>query len=192
MDTPRIAVIMGTTRPARVADKPAQWFMDVAGQRSDLEFELLDLRDYPLPFFEDDYPPAYGPSKSEVAETWKKKLAGFDGFVFVTGEYNNGAPAVLKNALDHAYTEFNKKPVAFFGYGSVGGVRSVQHLRHVAIELQMAPIRQSIHLAGADFFALMQGQKEVKDFAYLNDLATDLLEHLAWWTTALKQARERT
>lgn len=190
MASPRIGVIMATTRGARIADKPAQWLMDLAERREDLDFELVDLRDYPLPFFDEDYPPAYGPVKSEVGRKWQEKVAEFDGYIFVTGEYNNSIPAVFKNALDYAYTQWNRKPVAFFGYGGVGGARAVQHLRQVVVELQMAPVRHGIYLGSGDFFALMQGQKTMDDFGYLEQSATDLFENLAWWTNALKQARD--
>ncbi len=190
MASPRIGVIMATTRGARIAEKPAKWLMGLAAQRNDLEFELIDLRDYPLPFYDEDYPPAYGPLTSEVGRKWQAKVAEFDGYIFVTGEYNNSIPAVFKNALDYAYSQWNRKPVAFFGYGGVGGVRAVQHLRHVVIELQMAPLRHGIYLGSADFFALMQGQKTMDDFGHLEQSAGDLFDHLAWWANALKRAGE--
>ncbi|MFP4152653.1 MAG: NADPH-dependent FMN reductase [Alkalispirochaeta sp.] len=190
MATPKIGVIIGTTRAARVADKPVAWFMEQAVQRSDMEFEVVDLRDYPMPFFDEAASNAFVPSTNEVARAWQKKIAGFDGYIFVTGEYNNSVPAVLKNALDYAYPEWGRKAAAFFGYGSAGGTRAVQHLREIAIELQMAPVRHAVFIMGGDFMALMQGQKEVREFTYLEPLAAEMLDQLAWWATALKNARE--
>jgi NAD(P)H-dependent FMN reductase len=190
MVTPKIGVIIGTTRAARIADKPVAWLMERAEKRSDMEFEVVDLRDYPMPFFDEVASNAYVPSTNEVAQRWQKKIAEFDGFIFVTGEYNNSVPAVLKNALDYAYPEWSRKAAAFFGYGSAGGSRAVQHLREIAVELQMAPVRHAVFIMGGDFMALMQGQKEVSEFTYLEPVAAEMLDQLAWWATALKNARE--
>jgi NAD(P)H-dependent FMN reductase len=181
---------MGTTRQGRFADQAAGWLMEVAGKRDDLSFELIDLRDYQLPFFDEPMPPAMAPSEKPEVETWRQKIAGYDGYVFVTAEYNNSVPAVLKNAIDHLYAEWVRKPAAFFGYGSAGGARSVQHLRQVVIELQMAPLRHGVNIMGGDFMAIMQGQKSVSDLDYLAPAAEEMLNQLAWWTQALKQARE--
>jgi NAD(P)H-dependent FMN reductase len=190
MAKPRIGVIMSTTRAARLADKPAAWLMKLAAKNTAMDFELVDLRDFPMPFFDEPASNAYVPAANEVAQRWQKKVAEFDGYIFITGEYNNSVPAVLKNALDYAYPEWNRKPAAFFGYGSAGGARSVQHLREIAVELQMAPLRHGVFIMGGDFMALMQGQKGMEDLGYLTPLAEEMLSQLEWWTLALKQARE--
>ena len=156
MTQPRIAIILSTTRATRFADIPARWLLDHAAARGDMDVELLDLRDYPMPFFDEAASNAWVPSQDEIAQAWQRKVAGYDGYIFVTAEYNRSIPAVLKNALDYAYPEWNRKPAAFFGYGSVGGARAVEQLRLICVELQMAPTRNGVHLQGADFLAAWQ------------------------------------
>jgi NAD(P)H-dependent FMN reductase len=187
----KIGIIISTTRAARFGDKPAQWIKDIASQRNDLTVEVLDLRDYPMPFFDEAASNAWVPSQDEIAQRWQKKVAEFDGYIFVTAEYNRGVPAVLKNALDYAYPEWNKKPAAFVGYGSVGAARAIEQLRLIAIELQMAPTRTGVHIQGADFMAVWKGAKEITELSYLQQNATDTLDQLVWWANALKTARER-
>src|SRR5881392_2723699 len=99
MKKPNIAVVISTTRTGRYGDKPARWIYDIAAARGDIDLELIDLRDYPMPFFDEPSTNAWVPAKNEVALRWQKKVAEFDGFIFVTAEYNRGIPAVLKNAL---------------------------------------------------------------------------------------------
>jgi NAD(P)H-dependent FMN reductase len=187
----KIAVIVGTTRAARVGHKPTEWIADIASQRDDMIVEVLDLREYPLPFFDEVASNAWAPSQNDVAQRWQKKVAEFDGYIFVSAEYNRGVPAVLKNALDYAYPEWNKKPAAFVGYGSVGAARAIEQLRLIAIELQMAPIRTGVHLQGADFMAVWKGEKDIAELSYLRQNASDMLDQLVWWTHALKAAREQ-
>jgi NAD(P)H-dependent FMN reductase len=119
----KIAIVISTTRAARFGHKPAQWVHDIAAQRGDIETEIIDLRDFPMPFFDEVASNAWAPSQNRIAQQWQKKVAEFDGFIFVTAEYNHGIPAVLKNALDYAYPEWVKKAAGFVGYGSVGGAR---------------------------------------------------------------------
>jgi NAD(P)H-dependent FMN reductase len=187
----KIAVIIGTTRAVRFAGKPAEWIADIASQRDDMIVEVLDLREYPMPFFDEVASNAWAPSQNEVAQRWQKKVAEFDGYIFVSAEYNRGVPAVLKNALDYAYPEWNKKPAAFVGYGSVGAARAIEQLRLIAVELQMAPIRTGVHIQGADFMAVWKGGKDIAELSYLRPNATDMLDQLVWWTNALKTAREQ-
>ncbi len=187
----KIAVIVGTTRAARVGHKPTEWIADIASQRDDMIVEVLDLREYPLPFFDEVASNAWAPSQNDVAQRWQKKVAEFDGYIFVSAEYNRGVPAVLKNALDYAYPEWNKKPAAFVGYGSVGAARAIEQLRLIAIELQMAPIRTGVHLQGADFMAVWKGEKDIAELSYLRQNASDMLDQLVWWTHALRAAREQ-
>jgi NAD(P)H-dependent FMN reductase len=187
----KIAVIIGTTRAVRFASKPAEWIADIASQRDDMIVEVLDLREYPMPFFDEVASNAWAPSHNEVAQRWQKKVAEFDGYIFVSAEYNRGVPAVLKNALDYAYPEWNKKPAAFVGYGSVGAARAIEQLRLIAVELQMAPIRTGVHIQGADFMAVWKGGKDIAELSYLRPNAADMLDQLVWWTNALKTAREQ-
>jgi NAD(P)H-dependent FMN reductase len=123
MSKSKIAIIVGSTRAARFADVPTEWFAKIARQNSDIEVEIVDLRDFPLPLFDEVASSAWVPSQNEVAQRWQKKVAEFDGYVFTAAEYNHGPTAALKNAIDYAATEWNKKPAGFIGYGSVGGAR---------------------------------------------------------------------
>src|SRR5262249_19541029 len=139
-----------------------------------------------MPFFNEPKSPVWEPPNNEVARRWGRKVAEFDGYIFVTGEYNHGLPAVLKNAIDHAYHEFNRKPAAFVGYGGVGAARSIEHLRLVLIELQMAPLRNAVHIGMAEFVGILQQGKTFADFAYLGQSAEQMLGDLIWWTNSLK------
>ncbi len=192
MSKPRIGIVISTTREGRFGEKAAAWIADLAAARSDLQFETVDLRDYPMPFFEEPGSPAYMAPKNAVARRWGQKVDELDGFIFVTAEYNHGPPAVLKNALDYAYTEFNRKPAAFVGYGGVGGARAVEQLRLVAVELQMAPTKAAVHIGGADFIGMFMQGKTFADMAHLDPTAVAMLDDLAWWTHALKDARVAT
>ena len=191
MNKLNIAIVIGTTRATRFGHKPAQWVMDIAAARDDMKVEIIDLRDFPMPFFDEVASNAWVPSKNEAAQRWQKKVAEFDGYIFVTAEYNHGIPAVLKNALDYAYPEWNKKAVAFVGYGAVGGARAVEQLRLVAAELQLATIRTGVYIQGADFMAALKEGKNLKEISYLQQGVKDLLDQLAWWTRALKTARQK-
>jgi NAD(P)H-dependent FMN reductase len=192
MSKPRVGIVISTTREGRFGDKPAAWIADLATARGDLDVEIVDLRDYPMPFFDEPISPFYAPPRNEVARRWGEKVAELDGFIFVTAEYNRGPPAVLKNALDYAYREFNRKPAAFVGYGGVGGARAVEQLRLICVELQMAPTRSGVHIGGADFMGLLMQGKTFADLPHLNPTAVTLLDDFAWWAQALKTAREAT
>lgn len=188
---PKIGIVIGSTRPSRFGDKPAAWIHAIASKRSDLDFEVIDLRDYPLPVFDEPGSPAWGPIENKVAQRWAAKLASLDGFILVTPEYNHSTSAALKNALDYAYNEFVRKPVAFVGYGGVGGARAIEHLRLVAAELQMASVRNAVHIAASDFLGLWRQGKSFDDLPHLAQSASAMLDDLAWWTKALKSAREK-
>jgi NAD(P)H-dependent FMN reductase len=182
----RIQVIIGSTREGRFGDRVANWFYGLAAGREDLIAELIDLRDWPLPFFDEPTSPITGHYAPE-ARAWAAKVAEGDGYVFITPEYNFGYPAVLKNALDHLYHEWNNKPVAFVSYGGAAGdSRAPQQLRLVVIELQMAPIRVGITLPFAR--RLFDERGEIQDESY-DARADALLDQLVWWARALKAAR---
>jgi NAD(P)H-dependent FMN reductase len=189
MSKPKIAIVVGSTRAARFADVPTQWIAKIAKSHADIDVEIVDLRDWPLPFFDEVASSAWAPSQNEVAQRWQKKVASFDGFIFTAAEYNHGPTAVLKNAIDYAANEWNKKPAGFVGYGSVGGSRAVEHLRLAAVELQMAPVKSAVHIAWADFLAVRQGEKKLEDIEHLNQAATALVNDVAWWAKVLKAAR---
>ena len=189
MSKPKIAIVVGSTRAARFADVPTQWIAKIAKSHADIDVEIVDLRDWPLPFFDEVASSAWAPSQNEVAQRWQKKVAEFDGFIFTAAEYNHAPTAVLKNAIDYAANEWNKKPAGFVGYGSVGGSRAVEHLRLAAVELQMAPVKSAVHIAWGDFLAVRQGEKKLEDIEHLNQAAAALVNDVAWWAKVLKAAR---
>lgn len=190
----KILVILGSTREGRYGDKPAHWITGVL--RADRRFdpELVDLRDWPLPFFDQPKSPTRitdGNYGHEISNRWGQKIASADGFVIITAEYNHGYTAVLKNALDTVFREWNRKPVTFVGYGNAGGARAIEQLREVAIEMEMAPIRRAVHLP-IDVFRATMAQTAPADpalFAPAEAAAKLMLDDLAWWTQALATAR---
>ena len=184
----KIKIIVGSTRANRFSEKPASWIVEQAKARADLDVETLDLRDYPLPFFEEAMPPGMardGYTNPAVVK-WRDKIREADGFIICTPEYNHGYPGVLKNALDYTYFAWARKAVAFVAWGGSGGVRAVEQLRLVTVELDMTPIRWAVHI---------QNPWSIKDVSEIateqnNRAAAALLDHLTWWTRALKTARE--
>src|SRR5437870_9957972 len=155
-----ISVIVGSPRPGRFPVKPARWILQHLKKRSGVDARLLALRDCPMPFFDRPVSPATpcrAPYENDVVKTWTAAIAQSDGFVFVTPEYNYGPSAVLKNAIDWVYPEWNRKAAGFVSYGSAMGARSVQQLRATAIEIQLAPIRSSVHIPVATLWAHYQG-----------------------------------
>jgi NAD(P)H-dependent FMN reductase len=187
---PLIGIVIGSTREGRFGERPAHWIHEIAKQRTDLAFELIDLRDHPLPFFNEPRSPRLGPANNEAARHWAGKLATLDGLILVTPEYNHGPSAVLKNALDYAYTEFVRKPIGFVGYGGTGAARAVEQLRLVAIALQMAPLAHAVHIGMVESLGIMQQGKTFDDFPHLAQAADRLLDDMSWWAKTLKPARE--
>ncbi len=192
---PHIQVIIASTRPGRFGERPAAWLMDRLSTRTDLVAELVDLRDHPLPIFNQPAPPArtLRDYPNEEIARWGRTLDTADGFILVTPEYNHGYPASLKSALDHVFPELSRKPVAFVGYGNVGGARAIEQLRLVAVEFEMAPLRHAIHILPE----LMVPARNADPFT--PDLLAPLdgrLEHaasdLVWWARALAAARSQS
>jgi NAD(P)H-dependent FMN reductase len=187
-----ISVVIGSTRQGRFSEKPAQWILQRLEKRDGVDARLLDLRDFPMPFLDEPVPPAMPgrpPYENDVVKKWTAAIAQSDGFVFVTPEYNYGPSAVLKNAIDWVYPEWNRKAAAFVSYGGAAGVRSVQQLRETAIELQLAPIRSSVHIPAATLWTHFQGGDVNAGLAELDGSAGIMIEDLLWWTAALKAAR---
>ncbi|WP_225029515.1 NADPH-dependent FMN reductase [Xinfangfangia pollutisoli] len=194
MTKPKIAIIVSSTRPTRFADIPTAWIKAQAEARGDMDVEVLDLRDYPLPFFDEVASNAWVPSKNEVAIKWQKKLAEFDGYIFVVAEYNRSITGALKNALDQAYVEWNHKVAGFVGYGAMGGARAIEQLRLMAVELQMVPTRSAVHIAGGDFFKVhpgFGGSGNMADIeATIGASAKATLDDVLWWAKATMAARK--
>jgi NAD(P)H-dependent FMN reductase len=184
----RIGIILGSTRPNRNGEQVAKWVYDIASRRSDAEFELVDLRDYPLPHLDEPLPPSMGQYYNEHTRQWADKIASFDGFVFVTPEYNHGTSGVLKNAIDYLYAEWNNKAVGFVSYGAVGGARAAEHLRLVAGELQMADVRQQVALSLLTEF---ENFSVFKPGDYNLAALDTLLDQVIAWSTALAPLRQR-
>jgi NAD(P)H-dependent FMN reductase len=194
MNTLNIKVIIGSTRNKRFGERPARWIFEQLKKKDGVEAELLDLRDYAMPFFEEAETPSYKKQDytNESVVRWTKKIAEADGFIIVSPEYNHGYPAVLKNAMDYVYKEWNNKAVGFVSYGSVGGGRVVEQLRLVSIELQMAPIRTAVHIPWETMYKAITDEK-IADAELLKPFeapAENFLTQLLWWTTALKAARQ--
>ncbi|KQX39905.1 FMN reductase [Devosia sp. Root436] len=189
----KIAVIISSTRPTRFGDLPAQWILEKANARPEIQAEIVDIRDFDLPFFDEMASNAWMPSANQNAVRWQNKISEFDGYIFVTAEYNRAITGALKNAIDQAYTNWNKKAFGAVGYGSVGGARAIENLRTIGVELQMVSTRSAVHIAGADFMAVhpgFGGTKSLNDLeASIGNSAKDMLDQLVWWGTATKAAR---
>jgi NAD(P)H-dependent FMN reductase len=183
----RIGIILGSTRPNRNGEQVARWAYEIAALRDDAEFELVDLRDYPLPHLDEPLPPSMGQYQNEHTRQWADKIASFDGFVFVTPEYNHSTSGVLKNAIDYLYAEWNNKAVGFVSYGSVGGARAAEHLRLVAGELQMADVRQQVALSLLTEF---ENFSVFKPGDYNRAALDTLLDQVIAWSNALAPLRQ--
>jgi NAD(P)H-dependent FMN reductase len=189
-----VGLIVGSTRPNRFADKPVEWLVEGASARRDLQLTVLDLRDFELPFFNEPVPPSYanGIYTDPKAEAWRKRIGEFDAFVATVAEYNHGPTAVLKNAFDSAFLEWQRKPIAFVGYGGVGAARAIEALRGTVIELQMVPIRQEVNIAMEPYLGIVKGGRSLNDYEYLVRSRDLMFDQLVWWGEALKAVRQRT
>jgi NAD(P)H-dependent FMN reductase len=183
----RIGIILGSTRPNRNGEQVASWVVGLASSRTDADFELVDLRDYPLPHLDEPVPPSFGDYQNEHTKQWADKIASFDGFVIVTPEYNHSTSGVLKNAIDYLYAEWNNKAVGFVSYGTAGGARAVEHLRLVAAELQMADVRQQVVLSLMTEF---ENFSVFKPGDYNIPALSTLLDQVVAWSTALAPLRQ--
>lgn len=193
MTKPRIAIIIGSTRKTRFADIPAQWIKAAADARGDMDVTLVDLRDHALPMFDEVASNAWAPSQDPAAVKWQQTLAEFDGYIFVVAEYNHSITGALKNAMDQAYVEWAKKPMGAIAYGSMGGARALEHLRMIAVELQMVPVRNAVHIGGGDFWKVHPGFGGSGNLADIEGAiapsAKALLDDMAWWAKATMAAR---
>jgi NAD(P)H-dependent FMN reductase len=182
----RIGIILGSTRPGRNGEAVARWVHQVAAQRTDAEFELVDLLDYKLPHLDEVLPPSMGQYAQPHTRQWANTIASFDGFVMVTPEYNHSTSGALKNAIDFLYGEWNNKAVGFVSYGAAGGTRAVEHLRLIAGELQMADVRGQVALSlftdFKDFTVFLPSEFQVESL-------TAMLGQVVAWSTALAPMR---
>lgn len=182
----KIGIIVGSTRPGRIGRAVAEWVYQAASRRVDAQFELVDLADYPLPHLDEPVPPSLGQYQNDHTKRWAAKIASFDGYVVVTPEYNHSTSGVLKNAIDYLFAEWNDKAVGFVGYGSVGGVRAVEHLRLIAAEVKLADVRSQVALSlftdFENFSVFKPGEHQLAGLQ-----AT--LDQVIAWSTALAPLR---
>ena len=183
----RIAIIIGSTRPGRNGEAVARWVYEIAQQRSDAEFELVDIKDFNLPLLDEPVPPSLGQYTKEHTKAWAAKIDSFDAYVFVTPEYNHGTSGALKNAIDFLYKEWNNKAAGFVGYGSALGARAVEHLRLVMGELQVADVRAQV---GLSLFTDFENFSVFKPAARQEQSVGAMLEQVIAWGGALKTLRK--
>lgn len=183
----KIGIILGTTRPGRVGAAVADWVLERARARdAQTEYELVDLADYPLPHLDEPVPAARGQYSHQHTKRWASKVGSFDGYIFVTPEYNRSIPGVLKNALDYVGPEWNNKAAGIVSYGGIGGARAAEHLRSVLSELRVAPVREQVMLSVIT---------EFKDFhkftpvVWQIDIVNGLLDQVTAWSVALQTLR---
>lgn len=183
-----IGIVVGSTRPGRKALAVAKWVHEIAQKRGGDRYELVDLLDYALPLLDEDVPAAAAEGRYAKPHTkaWSAKIETFDAYVFVTPEYNHGIPGALKNALDFLYPEWNDKAAGFVAYGGVGGTRSVEQLRLVLAELQVATVRNQVVLS------LRSDFERFEVFApdpHQERAVNGMLDQLVAWGGALKVLR---
>lgn len=183
----RIAIIVGSTRPGRNGTAVAEWVHAYAKTRTDAEYELIDIEQFHLPLLDEPVPASMGMYSKDHTKTWAATVASFDGFVFVTPEYNHSTSGVLKNAIDYLFAEWNNKAVGFVSYGSVGGARAAEHLRLIAGELQMADVRQQVALSLLTEF---ENFSVFQPGDYNRAALNTLLDQVIAWSTALAPLRQ--
>jgi NAD(P)H-dependent FMN reductase len=185
----KLAIILGSTRPGRIGEAVARWVYELARQRGDAEYELVDIKDFNLPLLDEPIPPSQGKYSQEHTKRWAAKIASFDGFVFITPEYNHGLSGALKNAVDFIYAEWNNKAAGFVGYGSAGGVRAVEHLRLVMAEMQVATVRTQAMLSLFDDF---ENFTTFEPASRHEKVVGTMLDQLVAWSGALKPLRAKS
>lgn len=183
----RIAIVIGSTRPGRLGEAVARWVHQIAGRRSDAEYELVDIKDFNLPLLDEPVPPSLGRYSKPHTKTWAAKIASFDAFVFVTPEYNHGISGALKNAIDFLYAEWNNKAAGFVSYGSAGGARAVESLRLVMGELMVADVRAQVMLS---LYTDFENFSTFKPAAKQENAVGTMLDQLVAWGRAMKTLRQ--
>ena len=183
----KIGIIVGSTRPGRHARAVADWVLGQTSGRPDARYEIVDLADHPLPHLDEPMPPSFGQYQHDHTKAWAATIAGYDGFIFVTPEYNHSTSGVLKNAIDYVYAEWNNKAAGFVAYGSLGGARAIEHLRGVCGELQIATVRQQLSFS---LFTDFENFAAFTPAPLHNDAAATLFDQLESWAGALKPLRK--
>lgn len=184
----RIAIILGSTRPGRRTEPVARWVLDHAQQRGDAEYELVDIAEFDLPLLDEPVPPSQHKYSKDHTKRWSEKIASFDGYVFVTPEYNHSTSGALKNAIDFLYSEWNNKAAGFVSFGSAGGTRAVEHLRLIMGELQIADVRSQVALS---LFTDFENFSTFKPQALHEKSLKSMLDQLVAWSGAMKTVRTK-
>ncbi len=185
----KIAIIIGSTRPGRKGEAIASWVYETAMKRTDAEFELVDIAAFDLPLLDEPMPPIMGQYAKPHTLTWSAKIASFDGYVFVTPEYNHSMSGALKNAIDYLYHEWSNKAAGFVGYGGRGGTRGVEQLRLIMGELQIADVREQVDFS---LYADFENYSVFKPKAHHEQAVSAMLDQVIGWSGALKPLRERS
>ena len=183
----KVAIILGSTRPARNGEAVARWVLEQAQKRNDAQYELVDIKDFNLPLLDEPMPPSMGQYSHPHTKAWSTKIASFDAYVFVTPEYNHGTSGALKNALDYLYAEWNNKAAGFVSYGSAGGARAVEQLRLVMTELQIADVRSQVMFS---LFTDFENMSSFKPAEHHQKPLKTMLDQLIAWGTAMKSVRK--
>jgi len=182
----RIAVIIGSTRPGRTAQSVARWVHDLATKREDATFELVDLLDYALPHLDEALPAATGQYDHAHTRAWSETIASYDGFVFVTPEYNHSTTGVLKTAIDFLFFEWADKAAALVSYGVDGGTRAAEHLRQVLGQVKIADVQAQVALSlHTDF----ENFSVLRPAPHQEEKVTVMLDQLVSWASALRPLR---
>ena len=182
----KIAIIQGSVRQGRNGDAVAKWIVDFATKRNDAEYELVDLVEYKLPFLGAELPVADQEEANAAIKAWSEKIASFDGYIFITPEYNHAIGGALKNALDYLNPEVNNKAAGFVGYGSLGGTRAHENLRLILGELQVADVRTAVTFSLMSDFEIMSVFKPAD---YHEGNVNAMLDQVLSWSGALKTLR---
>jgi len=184
----RIAIILGSTRPGRNGEAVAKWVHEIAQKRTDAEFELVDIKDFNLPLLDEPVSPIMGQYSKPHTKVWAGKIGSFDGYVFVTPEYNHGISGALKNSIEFLFGEWNNKAAGFISYGGAGGARAVEQLRLVLAEVQIATVRNQVLLS---LFTDFENFSVFKPAPRHEQSVNAVFDQVITWGAALKPLREK-
>ncbi|MEI2776747.1 MAG: NAD(P)H-dependent oxidoreductase [Tetrasphaera sp.] len=145
----KIGIIIGSIREGRAAEAVATWVLDHAQAHGGADFELVDLLKFDVPLLTSATVPGAANKQydDERVTHWSQAIDSFDGFIFVTPEYNHGVPGAFKNAFDSLGNEWAGKTVGFVSYGAESGVRAVEHWRQIVANFHMAAVRQQVSVS---------------------------------------------
>jgi len=184
----KVAIIVGSSRPGRRVEPVTKWVHDFAAKRNDAVYEIVDLKDHPLPLLDEPVPPSMRKYQHEHTKAWSAVVSKYDAYIFITPEYNHSISGSLKNAIDFVYHEWTNKAAGFVSYGTTGGVRAVEHLRGICAEIQIADIRAHVSLSlYSDWEQFTTFKPEHRHDQQLGTM----LDQLLAWGEAMKGVREK-